>query len=186
MTADFRVYKYVDTLSRGERAKRLVWNFVWAVAFRPTPRWALHGWRRYLLRLFGARIGTGCKIAPSAFVWAPWNLEMGQFSALGSGVDCYSMNRITIGSNVAVSQRVFLCTGSHDTRSLRRPLTTKPIVIGDHVWIAAECFVHPGVTIGEGAVIGARAVVATDMPPWMICAGHPCAPIKERVIDSEA
>ncbi|MDQ0514679.1 putative colanic acid biosynthesis acetyltransferase [Kaistia geumhonensis] len=111
---------------------------------------------------------------------------MGEYSALGDNVDCYSMDRISIGSKVAVSQRAFLCTGSHDTRSLRRPLTTAPIRLGDHVWVAAEAMVMPGVEIGEGTVVGARSVVTTTLPAWMICAGQPCRVLKPREITMEA
>lgn len=185
MSRDFASLKYTNRIPKQVLLARLVWEMVWLIAFRPTPRWALHGWRRTLLRLFGARIGEGCRIAPSCFVWAPWNLTMGAYSALGDDVDCYSMDRITIGSKVAVSQRAFLCAGTHDTMSLRRPLVTAPIQIGDHVWVAAEALVLPGLSIGEGAVIGARAVVTRDMPAWSICAGHPCRPIRPRVQDEQ-
>jgi putative colanic acid biosynthesis acetyltransferase WcaF len=180
--SDFRSLRYRNGFTSAAMLRRLVWEMVWLLAFRTTPRWALHGWRRFLLRSFGAEVGAGCRIAPSCRVWAGWNLVMGEFSALGDGVDCYSMDRITIGSKVAVSQRAFLCTGSHDIKSLSRPLVTGPIVIEDHVWIAAESFVHPNVVIREGAVIGARSVVLKDMPAWSLCAGHPCRKIKDRVV----
>ena len=182
VTRDFRSLRYRSDFTTAAKLRRFAWEVVWLLAFRPTPRWALHGWRRQLLRWFGAEIGEGCRIAPSCRVWAPWNLAMGAFSALGDGVDCYSMGRITLGSKVAVSQRTFLCAGSHDVRSLSRPLVTGPIVIEDHVWIAAECFVHPGVVIREGAVIGARSVVLKEMPAWSLCAGNPCRRIKDRVV----
>ena len=180
--SDFSSLRYRSGFTPSQKLRRLAWELVWLLAFRPTPRWALHGWRRFLLRAFGARIGAGCRIAPSCRVWAPWNLVMGELSALGDGVDCYSMDRITIGSKVAVSQRTFLCAGSHDVRTLDRPLITGPIVIENHVWIAAESFVHPNVVIREGAVIGARSVVLKDMPAWSVCAGHPCRKLKDRVL----
>jgi putative colanic acid biosynthesis acetyltransferase WcaF len=176
----FDQFKYVDTIPRSVKARRLVWLFAWNIAFKTTPRWTCHAWRRFMLRAFGATIGQGCKISPTCFVWAPWNLEMGDYSALGDGVDCYTMARISIGSKVAVSQRSFLCTGTHSISSLLRPLKTFPITIGDHAWIAAESFIHPGINIGVGAVIGARSVVTKDMPSWMVCGGHPCIPLKQR------
>lgn len=177
---EFRDLKYHNEFSTAHKLKRLSWEIVWLLAFRPTPRWAMHGWRRFLLRLFGAQVGAGSRIAPSCRVWAPWNLTMGELSALGEGVDCYSMDRITIGSKVAVSQRTFLCAGSHNTTDLTRPLVTGPITLEDHVWVAAECFVHPNVVVREGAVIGARSVVLKEMPAWSICAGNPCKRIKDR------
>lgn len=183
---DFSALRYRNEFSPGQKMKRLVWELIWLLAFRPTPRWALNGWRRFLLRLFGARVGAGSRIAPSCRIWAPWNLAMGEFSALGDGVDCYSMGKITIGSKVAVSQRSFLCAGSHSTRTLSRPLVSGRIVIEDHAWIAAECFIHPNVVIGEGAVIGARSVVLKDMPSWSICAGNPCQKIKDRLLETHS
>lgn len=184
--SDFKRYKYVDTLPASNKLKRLVWGLVWLIAFRPTPRWVLHGWRRGLLRFFGATIGPGCRISPSCRIWAPWNLEMGSYSVLGEQVDCYTMDKICIGSKVAISQRTFLCTGSHDASSLLRPLTTAPITIGDHVWIAAECFVQPGIRVGEGAVVGARSLVTRDLPEWSICVGSPCKPIKPRILSDHS
>jgi putative colanic acid biosynthesis acetyltransferase WcaF len=178
----FERLKYVDTLPRSGKARRLVWGVVYQLLFRPTPRWMLHGWRRFLLRSFGAKVGVGCRIAPTCSIWAPWNLEIGDFTAIADGVDVYTMARIRIGSKVAISQRTFLCTGTHDTRSLLRPLVTREIVIEDHVWIAAESFIHPGCVLGEGSVVGARSVVTHDLPAWMICVGAPCRPIKPRDI----
>ncbi|WP_404308820.1 putative colanic acid biosynthesis acetyltransferase [Neorhodopirellula lusitana] len=108
---------------------------------------------------------------------------MGDFSVLGDEVDCYTMNDITIGSKVAVSQRAFLCTGSHDVSSLLRPLITAPISIENHAWVAAQAFVGPGVTIGEGAVVGACAGVFKDVAPWHIVGGNPAAFLKTRKIN---
>jgi putative colanic acid biosynthesis acetyltransferase WcaF len=180
----FAQLKYIDTISKKQKILRQIWCLVFSIAFKTTPRGMMHGWRRFLLRMFGAQIGKGSKIAPSCFVWAPWNLEMGEFSVLGDHVDCYTMNKIRIGSKVAISQRSFLCTGTHDVSSLLRPLKTFPIHIADHAWIAAEAMIMPGCSIGEGTVIGARSVVRTDMPDWKICVGDPCRPIKDRKVDA--
>lgn len=182
MSSGIQSLRYRNTLPKKERALRLLWEMVWLMAFRPTPRWALHGWRRQLLRLFGATIGKGSKVAPSCFVWAPWNLEVGDYAALGEQVDCYSVAKISIGTKVAVSQRSFLCTATHDTSSLTRPLVIKPIVIENHAWIAAEAMILPGVCIGEGTVVAARSVVTKDLPPWHICVGSPCTPKSKRKV----
>jgi putative colanic acid biosynthesis acetyltransferase WcaF len=180
--SDFAQLKYVDTLPRSNKARRLLWGIVYQLLFRPTPRWMLHNWRRWLLRCFGAKVGVGCRIAPTCSIWAPWNLEIGDYTAIGDGVDVYAMAKITLGSKVTVSQRSFLCTGSHDTRSLLRPLVTREIVIKDHVWVAAEAFIHPGCVLEEGCVVGARSVVTASQPAWMICVGAPCRPLKTRDI----
>ena len=176
---------YVDRLSRSLRIRRLVWGLVWLIFFRPTPRWLLDQWRIFLLRLFGAKIGTGCRVAPSCVVWAPWNLSIGDRTALAEGVECYCVDRISIGSNVCVSQRSFLCTASHDIRSLGRPLTHSPIVIEDHAWICAEAFVGPGVNLGEGAVVAACAVVIRDVAAWEVVGGNPAKFIKHRKLEEE-
>jgi putative colanic acid biosynthesis acetyltransferase WcaF len=180
--SDFAQLKYVDTLPRSNKARRLLWGIVYQLLFRPTPRWMLHNWRRWLLRRFGAKVGVGCRIAPTCSIWAPWNLEIGDYTAIGDGVDVYAMAKITLGSKVTISQRSFLCTGSHDTRSLLRPLVTREIVIKDHVWVAAEAFIHPGCVLEEGCVVGARSVVTASQPAWMICVGAPCHPLKTRDI----
>jgi putative colanic acid biosynthesis acetyltransferase WcaF len=99
---------------------------------------------------------------------------------IASGAILYCQGKITVGRRAVISQGAHLVAGTHDYTKLGFPLITKPITIGDHVWIAAEAFVHPGVSIGEGSVIGARSVVTQSMPEWMICAGHPCVALKPR------
>jgi len=180
--SNYEALRYVDDIPARHRVLRLTWEVVYILTFRWTPRWAMHGWRRTLLRLFGAEIGSGSRIAPSAKIWAPWNLKLGEYVAIGDDVYLYAMNKITIGSKVAISQESFICAGTHDATSLRRPLVTKPIVIEDHVWIAARAFVHPGVHIAEGTIVGACSVVNKSLPAWMICAGTPCVPLKSRVL----
>jgi putative colanic acid biosynthesis acetyltransferase WcaF len=172
-------FSYKDPLPTSEKVRRAVWNVVWAILFRPTPRLGFRWWRRALLRAFGAKVGKTAKISSSCFIWAPWKFSIGERSALGDNVYVYSMAQVTIGSFCAVSEGTFLCTGTHGT-SLSRPLLMHPITIRDYSWVAAQSFVMPGVTIGEGAVIGARSVVTKDMPPWTICVGHPCRPVRRR------
>lgn len=164
------------------KMRRAAWQICWRLLFRPTPKRLGNGFRIWLLRRFGARLGRRCLILPSVRILQPWELELGEFTALGEAVDIYNFGRVKIGSQTVISQRTFVCTGSHDYEHPHFPLTWQPITIGDSVWIAAEVFLHPGVTIGDGAVIGARAVVTESMPPWMVCAGHPCRPLKPRVL----
>lgn len=175
-------HKYIDKIPIKNKIARLIWNIVWIFLFRPTPRWALNSWRISLLRLFGSEIGKGCRVLPSCFVWAPWNLKMGDYSVLADGVQCYTMNKINIGDHVSISQRAFLCTGSHDTASLTLPLITKPILIGDYSWICAESFIGPGCDIGTGSVVAARAVVTSSVTEWCIVVGNPARLIKSRII----
>jgi putative colanic acid biosynthesis acetyltransferase WcaF len=165
--------------SRANRAIRLLWSLVWLLLFRPSPK-PLHAWRRALLRLFGARLGQGVVVHASVRVWAPWNLEMGDFSSLAPFVDCYSVDRIRLGRCVTVSQYSFLCTASHDSESADMRLTMAPITLGDHVWIAADAFIAPGVTVAEGAVVGARASAFGDVAAWAVVAGNPAKPLRMR------
>lgn len=167
------------SFSLRNRIARGCWNLVAATLFRWSPRF-LHSWRSLLLRLFGARIGRAVHIYPGVKIWAPWNLEIGDESGCADGVILYSQGKITLGKRVVVSQGAHLCTGTHDYEVPGFPLRTSPITIDDHAWIAAEAFIHPGVWIGEGSVIGARSVVVKNTPSWTVCAGHPCQPLKPR------
>jgi putative colanic acid biosynthesis acetyltransferase WcaF len=177
--------RYVNRLPKKLQAARLLWAIIYLLFFRFTPRWALHGWRRFLLRVFGARIGNGCRIDPTCKIWAPWNLVMGDYCALAADVDCYNVAPISLGSKVTISQRSFLCTASHDITSLLRPLFSLPIHIESHVWVAAEVMVHPGVKLGEGCVVGARAMVLKDVPTWSVVAGTPATVIANREVSDK-
>lgn len=167
------------SFSLGNRLARVVWNVVQGTLFRWSPR-PLHEWRSMLLRAFGAKVGRGVHVYPGAKIWAPWNVEIGDESGVGDGATLYSQAKNTLGRRVVISQGTQLCTGTHDYTQRGFPLVAEPISVGDHAWVAAEAFVHPGVTIGEGAVVGARSVVTKDLPPWMVCSGFPCKPLKER------
>jgi putative colanic acid biosynthesis acetyltransferase WcaF len=156
----------------GNKLARSLWNIVWFFLFRPTPR-PMHAWRRMLLRLFGAKIGTGVRVYQSARIWAPWNLVMENDSCLGDFVDCYSVDQIHFGPRATVSQYSYLCTASHDYTRRALPLVTAPIHIGADAWVTADVFVGPGVSIGEGSVVGARSTVTRDVPAWVVVAGSP-------------
>lgn len=139
-----------------------------------------------ILRLFGAKIHSTAVVRGGAIIWYPPNLEMKEYSVIAGGVQCYNMNRIVIGRNSTVSQRSFLCGGTHDFRVASHPLVTKPILIGNDVWIAAEAFIGPGVVVPDGCVIGARAVVNGTLTPWTVYAGNPAVAIKDRTYDESS
>ncbi len=167
------------SFSLKNRIIRFIWGSIEISLFRFSPRF-MHSWRSFLLRCFGAKIGKGVHVYPKVKIWAPWNLEIGDECGIGNGAILYSQGKISLGYRAVISQGVHLCTGTHNYNKSGFPLVTKPINIGNNAWIAAEAFVHPGITIGEGCIIGARAVVNKDMPEWTVCAGHPCKPLKKR------
>jgi len=169
--------------SFGNKMGRIFWGLVRLLLFRPSPR-VFHFWRRFLLRVFGAKIGANVKIDPSVQIWVPWNLEMSEESTLGHHVDCYNVARVVIGRHATVSQYAFLCTATHDPCDPFMKLLSVPIVLEDQSWVCAGAFVAPGVTIGTGALVGARAVVMRSVQPWDIVAGNPARVIKRRVLKS--
>lgn len=162
--------------------KRLCWEVAWTLLARTTPRWALNGWRRGLLSLFGAVVGEGVRIQGSAQIWQPWFLRVGANSWIDSSVKLYSVDSITIGHDAVISEGAFICTAGHDISSPAFALKTAPIVIGDYAWVCSRAIVLPGVTVGEGAVVAAGAVVTADVEPWTVVAGNPAKFIKRREI----
>ena len=161
------------------RIFRAVWNIVWLLLASWTPP-PLHPWRRFLLRLFGAKIGKHTRIYGSARIWYPPNLEMGDYSVLGWKVNCYSQGKVILEDYANVAQYVHLVTGSHDIDDPSFQLFTKPIRVCRHAWLASDCFVGPGVTVGEGAVLGGRGVAFKDLEPWTVYVDNPAKPIRKR------
>lgn len=175
--------KYKNDLSRVHQIKRYVWTIVWILFARPFPRSIGNGWRIFLLKLFGAQLHKNVVVYPSVKIYAPWNLEMHDYSCLAPEVDCYNVDRIIIGANTTVSQKSYLCTASHDVTISSNPLIHAPIIIEDQVWIGASAFIGMGVNIGQGAVVGATASVYKNVEPWTIVGGNPAKVIKKRNLD---
>jgi putative colanic acid biosynthesis acetyltransferase WcaF len=163
------------------RSKAFVqlWWLVQSTLFAMSPQ-VMYGWRRWLLRLFGARIGKGAIIRPSVKTPYPWKLTIGDHCHIGDEVHLYTYGEIEIGDCVVVSQRSYICTGTHDYTSPYFDLLAKPVAIESEAWLATDVFVAPGVRIGYGAVVGARSSVFHDVPPGVICAGTPARVIRER------
>lgn len=162
-----------------DKGRRLAWIVIEQTLYRWSPV-PLHGWRRLLLRTFGARVRAGAHPYPSARIWAPWNLEMGERSCLGPRSICYNVATISLGDDSIVSQGAHLCSATHDHRDPAFTLVAGPITVGSNAWVAAEAFVGPGVDIGESAVIGARAVVMKDVAPSQVMAGNPARAVATR------
>lgn len=172
------------SFSLRNRLGRVIWSVVYVVLFKYSPK-PLHGWRNFLLKCFGAKIGKGVHVYPKVKIWAPWNLDIKDRAGIANGAILYSQDLITIGIRTVVSQGAHICAGTHDYEDPGFQLYTHPIHISDFAWVAADAFVHPGVTIGEGCVIGARSVVTKDMPDWMVCVGFPCKAIKPRITEDK-
>ncbi len=159
----------------------IIWWLVQTVAFSLS----LHNfsWLRcWLLRLFGAKIGKGVVVRPTARFTYPWKVSIGDYSWIGEDVVLYSLDAIEIGSHCIISQKSYLCTGSHDPQDKAFGLVTAPIKIGNGAWIATDCFVAPGVKIGSNAVIGAKSGVFKDIPHSQVAWGIPCIPHHPRIM----
>jgi putative colanic acid biosynthesis acetyltransferase WcaF len=161
------------------RLRRLVWNLVWLLLYRPSPR-PLHGWRAVLLRLFGAKLGAHCHFYPRSRVWAPWNLVCSDQVTASDDAEIYNPAPITLGSHAILSQRAYLCGATHDYDDPAFPLLAFPIELGAYAWVCARASVAPGVNLGEGAVLGLGSVATRDLEPWSVYAGTPAVKIKER------
>ncbi len=165
--------------SRGHNAKKALWWLVRATLFRWSPHNA-YAWRRWLLRHFGAEVGPGAKIRPTARIELPWNLSIGSTSSIGDHAIIYNLGQVTIGEHTTISQYAHLCAGTHELDTRRMKLICPPITLGDDVWIAADAFVGPGVSVGSRTVLGARSSAFKDLPPDVIAVGSPAKPIGPR------
>ncbi len=171
---------YSHSFSLKNKISRLIWNFARLILFRPFASRLFIKWRVFVLKCFGAKIDWSTNVYASVKIWAPWNLEIGKNSSLGPQVDCYNQGQITIGSNTIVSQKTYLCASTHDYTQKDFPLILKPIIIGNGVWIAADAFIAPGITIEDYAVVAARAAVIRNVEKNNIVGGNPAKIIKTR------
>ena len=164
------------------KIRRLLWSMVQCTLYRYSfHTWS--NWRSTLLRLFGAKIGKQCGIRRTSRVYYPWLLEIGELAIIGDNAELYDLGPVTIGDRAMVSQEAYLCAGTHDYTQPAIPLITRPIIIGSDASICARAFVGPGVTVGNGAVVGACAVVTKDVPAWTVVAGNPARAVKKREME---
>jgi putative colanic acid biosynthesis acetyltransferase WcaF len=156
------------------------WWLVQSIFFNLSPQ-VFYGWRRFLLRLFGAKIGKNVIIRPSVKVTYPWKLKIDDHSWIGDNVELYTLGEIKIGKNVVISQKSYLCTGFHDYKKLDFPIFSQKIEIEDECWIATDVYISPGVKIGKGTVVGARSSVFKSLPEGKVCIGSPAKIIGNRI-----
>lgn len=152
-----------------------LWRLAWkrVIVLRPA-----------LLKIFGASLPFRCLISGGVKIYFPWALRIGRDVAIAERVVFYNLGGIELGDRVVVSQDVYFCGGTHDYTRPRYPLQRRRIEVGNDVWVGAGAFICPGVRIGDGAVVGARAVVSKDVPAWKVVAGNPARVIKDRVMQS--
>ena len=167
------------SFSWGNRLFRAGWAIAWLLLARWTPP-PLHAWRRLVLLAFGARVGRGARVHASVRIWYPPHLTLGADALIGPGAILYNQGAIAIGARAVVSQRAHLCASSHDIADPRFPLVLRPIEVGADAWIAAEAFVGPGVSVGDGAVVAARAALFVDAEPWGVYRGNTAVRVKAR------
>lgn len=160
-----------------------LWWVVQSTLFRLSPQ-AMYGWRRWLLRLFGAKIEDHVLVRPGVRITYPWNLTVGRYSWVGDGTELYTLGPIEIGRNVAIAQDVAIISGSHDYRRKTFDIYAEPIRIEDECWLCAGAFIHQGVTLRRGSVIGARAVVHKSTEPFSINVGAPARAVGSRQVNS--
>lgn len=163
-----------------EKAARMLWALVEATLFRWTwPTW--YRYRAWLLRRFGADIHPTARLRRTCRFTCPWNLSIGAHTSSGEDVRFYCLGKVTVGDWVTISHLAHLCAGSHDYSDTHAfKLLTPPITVGNEAWLATDAFVGPGVTVGEGAILGARGCTFKDLEPWTVYAGNPASKIKER------
>ena len=166
---------------RGKPALYVVlWWLVRDTLFLCSPQ-PLYAWRRWLLRLFGAQIGRNVQVRPTVRVTYPWKLRIDDDAWVGDFVELYTLGPIHIGADACVSQNSYLCTGSHDHRSPGFDIYARPIVVEPQAWIASDVFVGPGVTVGYGAVVGARSRLTRDAPALKVLTGDPARVVGDRL-----
>ena len=175
---DMRANRAAVKYSRTEQLRRVAWSLGrWLMVLSPRP---CFGWRRAVLRLFGARIGSNVNIYPSCHVYMPWNLTVGDWSALGENVLVYNLGKVVLGQRVTVSYRAHICAGTHDFSDPTLPLLKPPVTLENDVWVGTDAFIGPGVTVGAGALVGARAVVIRAVAPRAIMVGNPAQAVGVR------
>ena len=162
-----------------DRLRRLVWNICWVTLYRMSPR-PLHTWRSFLLRGFGATMGPNCHFYPGSKVWAPWNLICADQVTAGDGAEIYNPAPITLGSHAILSQDAYVCAATHDYDDPAFPLIAYTMNIGAYAWVCARASVAPGVTVGDGAVLGLGSVATRNLEPWTVYAGTPAVKVKDR------
>ena len=166
------------------KIKSRLWGLVNITLFRWTP-FFMRKYRVALTRMFGADIDWSCSLDSTATIIDPWNLKMGRLSSLGEYCCIRCRAKVTIGEQCCIGRDVYILTASHNINSPYFEMITAPITIGNNVWVATRSTISKGITIGNGAVIGAESLVTHDVAPWTVVGGNPAKFLKNRVIKND-
>lgn len=166
--------------SLSNRLRRVLWNIVYAVLYRLSPR-PFHAWRAMLLRLFGAKLGPACHFYPRARVWAPWNLICEERVSVADDAELYNPSPLYMGSHCIVSQAAYICGATHEYNNPEFRLVHFPTRLGPYSWVCARATVNPGVNLGAGAILALGSVATRDLEPFGIYAGIPARKIRQRL-----
>lgn len=163
-----------------ENIARILWA-ICRLFFKYSPR-SMFFFRNFLLTIFGAKIGKNVKIYGSVVITLPWNFEIGEGSSIGENALIYNLGYIKIGTKTTISQRVHLCAGTHDYRSLEMPLVRDKIIIGNNSWICSDSFLCPGISVGDYSIVAANSTVTKNVLDWDIVGGSPAKFLKKRIL----
>jgi len=180
ITQDLSLYRTPKNFRGKSKITVQLWWIVYAILFKPSPQF-LYRWRRFLLRCFGAKLGKKVLLRPSVKVTYPWKVSIGDYSWIGDDVILYSLGDIEIGSNTVISQRSYICTGSHDYTKNDFPIYSKKVIIENECWLATDVYVAPGVTVKQGTVVGSRSAVLNDLGAFSVYVGSPAKFLKKRL-----
>jgi putative colanic acid biosynthesis acetyltransferase WcaF len=161
--------------------KRVLWHYVNAVIFK-TGLIPVSNFKVFLLRLFGAKIGTGVTIKPCVNIKHPWLLTIGHHTWIGENVWIDNLVMVTIGSNVCLSQGAVLLTGNHNYKKTTFDLITGSIILEDGAWIGAQAIVNPAITVGTHAVLSTGSVATKNLEAWFIYQGNPAVKVRPRTL----
>jgi putative colanic acid biosynthesis acetyltransferase WcaF len=163
------------------KIKQLVWYFINIIFFK-NPFNLISSSKTFLLKIFGAKLGTGVVIKPSVNIKYPWKLQVGNNSWVGEEVWIDNLSDVVIGSNVTLSQGALILTGSHDHTKETFDFISLPVILEDGVWIGAKAVVYGGVTCKTHSILGINSVAENNLDPYIIYKGNPAIPVLVRTI----
>ena len=157
-----------------QKIVRVVWTTIGRALWRLLP-----GARPALIRLFGGSAGKGCSLATHVAIAIPWNIHLGERVTVADHAILYSLGPISIGDDSVIDPFAHLCAGSHDHTDPAFPLTTPPISLGARCFVGADAYIGPGVALGDGCRVLARASVHSSRPEGTTLAGNPAKPVTD-------